>query len=82
MARKKIVLVIVEGPSDASALERHSNLGLCFLPSDQWCIGIKKSMIAHQSLINGIFRKLGGGNLIKFIFSLLPLNTPFCIIYI
>lgn len=43
MARKKIVLVIVEGPSDASALERHSNLGLCFLPSDQWCIDIKSS---------------------------------------
>lgn len=34
-------------------------------------------MTIHQSLINGIFRKLGGGNLIKFIFSLLPPNTPF-----
>lgn len=34
-------------------------------------------MTIHQSLINGIFRKLGDGNLIKFIFSLLPPNTPF-----
>lgn len=33
-------------------------------------------MIIHQSLINGIFRKLGCENLIKFIFSLLPPNTP------
>jgi len=33
-------------------------------------------MTVHQSLINGIFRKLGGGNLIKFIFNLLPPNAP------
>ena len=32
-------------------------------------------MIIHQSFINGKFRKLGGENLTKFIFSLLPPNA-------